>query len=120
MKALVLFSTLTLASLSFAQAVQSQGEQRTDKVKKKKHGESTVSDVGGGVGTAASGAAKGAGSAAAGAGKGAADLATLHPIDAGAAVGTGAVKGGKDVGVGAVKGTGRVGKGIGHALRKIL
>jgi hypothetical protein len=118
MKALVLFSALTLATASFGQSPQADTPTKTGKVKKPKKG--AAAEVGSGVGTAAGGFAKGAASAASGAAKGAVDLATLHPIDAGAAVGTGAAKAGKDVTVGSVKGVGKIGKGVGHALKKIL
>ncbi len=122
MKAFVLFLVMALAPVSFAKSAQDQvPAQPNGKVKKsKKHGKGTAAEIGGGVGSVASGVAKGAGSAATGVGKGAVDLATLHPIDAGAAIGIGAVKAGKDVTVGSVKGVGKVGKGVGHAVKKVL
>jgi hypothetical protein len=126
MKTWVAASVLALASLSFAQpasqSVQDEVPARTHgkEKKSKKHGKGTAAEIGGGVGSVASGAAKGAGSAATGVAKGAVDLATLHPIDAGAAIGTGAVKAGKDVTVGSVKGVGKIGKGVGHAVKKVL
>lgn len=121
MKALVIFSLLTLASPSFGQSPQTENPVtpvKKQKVRKPK--KNPAAEIGSGVGTAAGGVAKGAGSAATGVAKGAVDLATLHPLDAGAAVGTGAVKAGKDVAVGSVKGVGKIGKGVGHALKKIL
>ncbi len=122
----ILVSVLSLASKSFAKGAARSAQEEVppqthaDAKKSKKHGKGTAAEVGGGVGSVASGVAKGAGSAATGVGKGAVDLATLHPIDAAAAVGTGAVKAGADVTIGSVKGVGKIGKGVGHAVKKVL
>ncbi len=130
MRCLILFAAIfALSPISAARAqsgysgsAQTQTVQNPSATNQKKHkkDQSTLDDVGGGVGSAAGGVAKGAGSAATGVAKGAGDLVTLHPIGAGESVGTGAVKAGKDVTVGTVKGVGKVGKGVGHAFRKIL
>jgi hypothetical protein len=99
------------AQSGYSGSAQTQTVQNPSATNQKKHkkDQSTLDDVGGGVGSAAGGVAKGAGSAATGVAKGAGDLVTLHPIGAGESVGTGAVKG-----------VGKVGKGVGHAFRKIL
>jgi len=100
MRKFIVFSLLALTPAIYAQSPE--GSQPVKKEQTKKKGKGAVSEVAGGVGSAAGGAAKGA-----------VDLATLHPIDAGAAVGTGAVKGAKGVTVGTAK-------GVGHVLKKIF
>jgi len=103
MRKFVVYSLLAMTPSVFAQSSQTDSTMKTEKAQKvKKKGKGAASEVAGGVGSAAGGAAKGA-----------ADLVTLHPIDAGAAVGTGAVKGAKGVTVGTAK-------GVGHVLKKIF
>lgn len=113
---------LWFAAPTIATTGQSSPDQNstTEQAHEQNRKPGAVREIGGGAGSAVTGAAKATGDVAKGGGKAAADAVTLHPIDAAGSAGKGVATAGKDVTVGSAKGAGKITKGIGRVFKKIF